>query len=307
MRVPARFVLYSYRPPLTPARVLRLARAPSLEDAVTGKVALVTGASSGIGRATALRLGAAGATVLLVARRVEALEEAQVKIRAGGGQAHVHPCDLRDHQAIRQLTAEVSARYGAIDILVNDAGRSIRRPIDQAYDRLHDFERTIQLNYIAAVHLTLALIGPMRERGSGHIINVSTWGTLLRGPMWSAYTASKAALDAFSRCIASEVRADGVHLTTVHFPLVHTPMTLPSGIFEGRPGLTADDAAGMIAEAIRTRPARVVPRVAAVYELAWWLAPTLVEARFSRMYRRSVPLAPGDAAPDVGEQSRALR
>jgi NAD(P)-dependent dehydrogenase (short-subunit alcohol dehydrogenase family) len=248
---------------------------------------MVTGSSSGIGRATALRLGAAGATVLLVARTAEALEEVRAEIAARGGTAHVHPCDLSDLDAVDRLAAEVLERFGRVDVLVNNAGRSIRRSIDQSYDRSHDFERTMRLNYFAALHLILALLPAMREQRSGHIVNVSTMGTQTKAPRFSAYIASKAALDSFSSCLASEARADGVHVTSVHFPLVHTPMVAPSGVYDNAPGLTADEAADTIAEAITTKPTRLAPRMGTAFETARLLAPTVVEAFLSRAYRRS--------------------
>jgi NAD(P)-dependent dehydrogenase (short-subunit alcohol dehydrogenase family) len=293
-----------YRSAFTPARVVRLMRAPSLAASVTGRVVLVTGASSGIGRATAQRLGAAGATVLLVARRTEALTALEAEIAAVGGTAHVHPCDLRDLEAVDRLAAEIMERYGRIDVLVNNAGRSIRRSIDQSYDRAHDFERTMQLNYFAALHLILALLPSMRERRSGHIINVSTMGVLGRPPRWSAYVASKAALDAFSNCLAVEVLGDDVHVTNIYFPLVHTPMVAPTGIYDGAPGLTAEEAATMIDEAIRTKAPRISPRLGVLFQTAWLIAPATMQRMLSRFYARSlarsasVPLAEGAAHAD---------
>jgi NAD(P)-dependent dehydrogenase (short-subunit alcohol dehydrogenase family) len=286
-----------YRSAFTPARIVRLLRAPSLGAAVKGRVVLVTGASSGIGRATARRVGAAGATVLLVARRTEALTAVQAEIAAAGGTAHVHPCDLRDLEAVDRLAAEILERYGRVDVFVNNAGRSIRRPIDESYDRAHDFERTMQLNYFAALRLILAFLPSMREQRSGHIVNVSTMGVLGRPPRWSAYVASKAALDVFSTCLAVEVRGDDVRVTNIYFPLVHTPMIAPTAIYDGAPGLTAEEAATTIAEAIRTRPPRISPRLGVLFQTAWLIAPAGMQRMLSRVYRRSldppasVPLA----------------
>jgi NAD(P)-dependent dehydrogenase (short-subunit alcohol dehydrogenase family) len=279
-----------YRSAFTPARIVRLLRAPSLGAAVEGRVVLVTGASSGIGRATARRVGAAGATVLLVARRTEALRAVEAEIAAVGGTAHVHPCDLRDLEAVDRLAAEILERYGRVDVFVNNAGRSIRRSINESYDRAHDFERTMQLNYFAALRLILALLPPMRAQRSGHIINVSTMGVQGRPPRWSAYIASKAALDAFSTCLAVEVRGDNVRVTNIHFPLVHTPMSAPTGIYDGAPGLTAEEAATTIAEAIRTRPPRISPRLGVLFQTAWLVAPAAMQRMLSRFYRRSLDL-----------------
>ena len=303
MALPASLMRYAYRSALSPSRIVRLLRAPSLDAAVRERVVLVTGASSGIGRAAALRVGSAGATVLLVARRTEELEEVAAEITAAGGKAHVHPCDLRDLEAVDRLAAEILDRYGRVDVLVNNAGRSIRRSIDQSYDRAHDFERTMRLNYFAALHLILALLPAMREQRCGHIINVSTMGIQGRAPRWSAYIASKAALDAFSACLAAEVRAEDVRVTNVHFPLVHTPMSAAARIYDDVPGLTVEEAADMIAEAIRTRPPRISPRLGVVFQTAWLVAPAAMQEMLSAFYRRSLEgpngVATTNGAPHV--------
>jgi short-subunit dehydrogenase len=283
----ALLVRFSYRSPRTPARVVRLLRAPSLTDCVAGRVVLITGSSSGIGRAVAVRLGAAGATLVLVARTTSALEAVKAEIAAAGGTAHVHPCDLRDRDAVGRLAAEVLERYDGVDVLINNAGRSIRRPIDESYDRLHDYERCMRLNYFAPTQLTLALLPTMRDRRRGQIINVSTMGVQTSQSRFSAYIASKAALDAFSRSLAIEAHADGVRVTTVHPPLVHTPMSAASRYFENKPGLTADEAADMVAEAITTKPTRLAPRLGVAFERARQLAPTALQAAQSHRYRRS--------------------
>jgi NAD(P)-dependent dehydrogenase (short-subunit alcohol dehydrogenase family) len=305
----ASLVRYTYRSPFSPARIVRLLRAPSLNAAVRGRVVLVTGASSGIGRATALQVGAAGATVLLMARRTEELEEVEAEIAAAGGTAYVHPCDMRDLEAVDRVAAEILDRYGRVDVLINNAGRSIRRSIDESYERAHDFERTMQLNYFAALHLILALLPGMRERRAGHVINVSTMGVQGRPARWSAYIASKAALDAFSHSLAIEVRAEGVRVTNVHFPLVHTPMVAPTRIYDGAPGLTAEEAADVIAEAIRTRPPRISARLGVIFQTGWLVAPAAMQALLSRFYQRSlgrsleVPMTTNGARP--GESARA--
>jgi NAD(P)-dependent dehydrogenase (short-subunit alcohol dehydrogenase family) len=299
----ASLVRYLLRSPVTPARVIRLLRAPSLEDALAGRVVLVTGASSGIGRATALRVGAAGATVLLVARRHEALEAVRAAIVADGGEAYVYDCDLRDWQQIARLVAEILEHHEAVDVLINNAGHSIRRPIDRSYDRAHDFERSMRLNYFAPLRLILALLPAMRARSGGHIINVCTMGVQVRAPRWSAYVASKAALDAFATCLAAEVRADGVSVTDIHFPLVHTPMSAASGLYADAPGLSAGEAADTIAEAIRTRPARISARLGIAFALAWLIAPGAMQRELSRRYERSrerSELEPGGASPPGG-------
>jgi short-subunit dehydrogenase len=194
--------------------------APSLEGAAGGRTVLITGASSGIGRSTALKIGEAGGTVLLVARTEEKLQEVANEIEETGGVAYVHPCNLSDVDDIDRMAQEVLEEHEAVDILINNAGKSIRRSLDRSYDRFHDFQRTMQLNYFGPVKLILDLLPSMRERKNGHIINISTIGLQVNTPRFAAYVASKAALDAFSRSMAPEVIGDGVHVTTIYMPLV---------------------------------------------------------------------------------------
>ncbi len=209
--------------------------AQSLQDAVKGRPVLITGASSGIGQETAVEIGRAGGTVLLVARTREKLEEVADQIRELGGTAHVHPADLTDTDDIDRMAAEVLDAHGHVDILINNAGKSIRRSVDRSYDRFHDYQRTMALNYFAPVKLILDLLPVMRQRGSGHIINISTIGLQVNTPRFAAYLASKAALDAFSRSIGPEIIGDGVHVTTVYMPLVRTPMIAPTKAYDRLP------------------------------------------------------------------------
>src|SRR5215207_4808757 len=222
----------------------------SLSGAIGGKVVLITGASSGIGKATAIRCGAAGATVLLVARTPEKLEETQREIEEEGGSAHIHRADLSDLDDVERMAKEVIDEHGRVDVLVNNAGRSIRRSVELSYDRFHDFERTMQLNYFGALKLILSLLPAMRKRTrgrkGGHIVNVSSIGVQTHTPRFSAYVASKAALDAWSRCVASEVIDDGIHITTIYMPLVRTPMIAPTKMYDAFPTITSDEAADMI-------------------------------------------------------------
>src|SRR5215207_7291782 len=222
----------------------------SLSGAISGKVVLITGASSGIGKATAIKAAAAGAEVLLVARTPEKLEETKVEIEEAGGTAHIHKCDLSDLDDVERMAAEVLERHGRVDVLVNNAGRSIRRSVELSYDRFHDFERTMQLNYFGALKLILSLLPAMRKRTrgrkGGHIVNVSSIGVQTHTPRFSAYVASKAALDAWSRCVASEVIDDGIHITTIYMPLVRTPMIAPTKMYDAFPTITSDEAADMI-------------------------------------------------------------
>jgi short-subunit dehydrogenase len=278
----------------------------SLGEAVNGRTVLITGASSGIGRAAAIKVAAAGGEVVLVARRGEQLEAVENEIEQRGGVAHVHACDLSDPVEIDRLAAEVLQRHGHVDVLVNNAGRSIRRAVSNSYDRFHDFQRTMQLNYFGAVRLILDLLPAMRERKSGHIVNVSTAGAQTGAPMFSAYLASKAALDAFSRSIGFEVAADGIKMTTVFMPLVRTPMISPTAAFDQWPALTPDEAADLICDAIRRQPARVATGFGNIGQIGYALAPGLDQAvnlaiarvRLGRRWRRvlAAGMADGRAA-----------
>ena len=257
--------------------------APSLEQAVAGRLVLITGGSSGIGRATALQIGAAGGRVVLVARTREKLEEVAAEIGDRGGTAHVCPCDLTDLEAIDQMVADVLGRHGVPGVLINNAGHSIRRSVARSYDRFHDYERTMQLNYFGAVRLILGVLGDMRARGSGHIINVSTMGLQTNTPRFSAYLASKAALDAFARSIASEIVLDGVDITTVYMPLVRTPMIAPTKHYDRLPALSPDSAAAMICDAIRKRPKRVSTPLGTLSDATYAAAPAIQDIVFSQI------------------------
>ena len=277
--------------------------ARSLPDAVKDRTVLITGASSGIGKATALELGAAGGEVLLVARTQRKLEEVRSEIEEVGGIAHVHRCDLYDIDDIDRMSAEVLEQHGHVDILVNNAGKSIRRSVDRAYHRFHDYQRTMQLNYFAAVKLILDLLPTMRESKTGHIINISTIGLQTNAPRFSAYVASKAALDAFSRSIASEIIGDGVHVTTVYMPLVRTPMIAPTKMYDRFPTLTPEQAAGMIAEAIRKRPKRIATTLGSLGELTYAIAPGAQDLVANRAYK----LFPESDAKPADEQTAEQR
>ncbi|MEO6886340.1 MAG: SDR family oxidoreductase, partial [Jatrophihabitantaceae bacterium] len=262
----------------------------ALARAIKGKTVMITGASSGIGRATALRVGAAGGRVILVARGAEKLEQTRVEIADLGGTAFVHRCDLSDMNDIERMAKEVLQEYGRVDVLVNNAGRSIRRSISLSYDRFHDFERTMQLNYFGCVRLILTLLPIMRQpapdgRKGGHIINISSIGVQTNTPRFSAYVASKAALDAFSRCIASEVIDDGVHLTTIHMPLVRTPMIAPTKMYDRFPTMSPTEAADMICKAMIRKPKKVGTALGNAGELAYQIAPRGVDVILNAGYK----------------------
>jgi NAD(P)-dependent dehydrogenase (short-subunit alcohol dehydrogenase family) len=261
----------------------------SLSGAIGGKVVLITGASSGIGRAAAIRCGEAGAEVLLVARTPEKLEETKAEIEEAGGSAHIHQCDLSDLDDVERMAKEVLDQHERVDILVNNAGRSIRRSIENSYERFHDFERTMQLNYFGALRLILSVLPSMRKRSKGrkggHIINISSIGVQTNTPRFSAYVASKAALDAWSRCVASEVVDDGVHITTIHMPLVRTPMIAPTKMYDAFPTITPDEAAEMITNAMITKPKKVATRLGNFGELLYNVAPKASDAILNTAYK----------------------
>jgi NAD(P)-dependent dehydrogenase (short-subunit alcohol dehydrogenase family) len=261
-----------------------LFRERSLASAIRGKKVLITGASSGIGLETAKKVGEAGGEVLLVSRTREKLEELASEIEELGGTAHVHPADLSDLEDIDRLAAEVLEQHGGIDVLVNNAGRSIRRSVARSYDRFHDFERTMQLNYFGALKLILAFLPGMRERKSGHIINVSSIGVQTNTPRFSAYVASKSALDAFSRCTAPEVVQDNVKFTTVYMPLVRTPMIEPTDIYKAFPTLTPDEAAQMLCDAMIDKPKRMASRLGTFGEVLYSISPKTVDIVLNTAY-----------------------
>jgi NAD(P)-dependent dehydrogenase (short-subunit alcohol dehydrogenase family) len=279
-----------------------LFRDRSLASAVRDKRVVITGASSGIGLETALRVGEAGGIVLLVARTREKLEEVAEQIEAAGGTAHVHPADLSDLDDIDRLAAEILAEHGGIDVLVNNAGRSIRRSVERSYDRFHDYERTMQLNYFGALKLILAFLPGMRERKGGHIINVSSIGVQTNTPRFSAYVASKSALDAFSRCAAPEVVGDNVKFTTVYMPLVRTPMIAPTDIYKAFPTLTPDEAAQMLTDAMIDKPKRKASRLGTFGEVLYSLSPSTVDLILNTAYN----LFPDSPAAKKGDEQPAL-
>jgi thioester reductase-like protein len=280
-----------------------LNRGRTLKQALSGRHVLITGASSGIGRSTALKVAAAGGVPLLVARSVENLEEVRAEIVAAGGTAYVYSADLADIESIERLLERVLADHRNIDALVNNAGRSIRRSISLSYDRFHDFERTIQLNYFGAVKLIIGLLPHMRERGSGHIVNVSSIGVQTNPPRFSAYVASKAALDAFTRVVSSEVIGDGITFTTIHMPLVRTPMIAPTKMYDAFPAITPEEAADMICEAMRSRPKHMGTRLGTDGEIAYALSPKAVDRILHLAYRVFPDSAASKGQGDVEERA----
>ncbi|MFN2617087.1 MAG: SDR family oxidoreductase [Thermoleophilaceae bacterium] len=261
-----------------------LFRERSLASAIKDRKILITGASSGIGKEAALKIGDAGGEVLLVSRTREKLDEVAREVEERGGTAHVHAADLSDLEEIERLAQEVLDQHGGVDILVNNAGRSIRRSVKASYDRFHDYERTMRLNYFGALKLILAFLPGMRERKGGHIINISSIGVQTNTPRFSAYVASKAALDAFSRCVAPEVVADNVRFTTIYMPLVRTPMIEPTDIYKAFPTLTPDEAAQFIADAMIDKPKRKASRLGTFGEVLYAMSPKTVDLVLNTAY-----------------------
>jgi short-subunit dehydrogenase len=279
--------------------------AGSLSGAVKGKTVLITGASSGIGACAARQIGAAGGTILLVARTREKLQEVADEVAEAGGKAHVHTADLTDIDDIDRMANEVLESHGHVDVLVNNAGKSIRRSVDRSYDRFHDYQRTMQLNYFAPVKLILDLLPTMRDRGTGHIINISSIGLQVNTPRFGAYVASKAALDAFSRSIGPEIIGDGVHVTTIYMPLVRTPMIAPTKAYDHVPTLSPEQAGGMIAEAIRKRPKRIATTLGSIGQLTYAIAPGAQDLVVNRAYQL-FPEADGPSDRRLEAEQRAF-
>src|SRR5260221_563100 len=276
----------------------------SLEGKVKDKVVVVTGGTSGIGEATAYKLAEAGAQVVVVARDPEKAGPVLEKIKAAGGKAKFVSCDLSSLDDCDKLVAAVKKEFGRIDYLVNNAGRSIRRGIASSYDRFHDFERTMQLNYFGSLRLIMGFMPMMVAQGGGHVINISSIGVLPRAPRFSAYVASKAALDAWSDCAASEFIDNNVHFTTINMPLVKTPMIAPTKLYNHVPTLTPEQAADLVVEAIIHKPVRIATRLGVFGEILHAVAPKVTQIILNTAFRMfpdsgAAKGKKGEAAPEV--------
>ncbi|ENX38254.1 MULTISPECIES: SDR family NAD(P)-dependent oxidoreductase [unclassified Acinetobacter] len=269
------------------------------QQKVDGKTIIVTGASSGIGLTVSKYLAQAGAHVLLLARTKEKLDEVKAEIEAEGGKATVFPCDLNDMESIDAVSKEILAAVDHIDILVNNAGRSIRRAVHESVDRFHDFERTMQLNYFGAVRLVLNILPHMMQRKDGQIINISSIGVLANATRFSAYVASKAALDAFSRCLSAEVHSHKIAITSIYMPLVRTPMIAPTKIYKYVPTLSPEEAADLIAYAIVKRPKKIATNLGRLASITYAIAPDVNNILMSIGFN----LFPSSTA-SVGEQEK---
>jgi NAD(P)-dependent dehydrogenase (short-subunit alcohol dehydrogenase family) len=260
----------------------------SFEGAVNGKTVLITGASSGIGKAAAFKIARAGGIPILVARSLDKLEETKQEIEDLGPparSAYCYTADISDPDSVEDLCDRVLSDHPAVDVLVNNAGRSIRRSVALSYDRFHDYERTINLNYLGTIKLIMGLLPHMRERKSGLVVNVSSIGVQTNPPRFSAYVASKAALDAWTRVVGSECIGDNVHFTTIHMPLVRTPMIAPTKIYDSFPTISPDEAADLICEAIRAKPKHLGTRLGTFGEVAYALFPKAVDQILSTAYK----------------------
>ena len=257
----------------------------SLRGAVAGKIVLITGAGAGIGKAAALKIAAAGAKVVIVDREEERLNQTSEEAKRAGGAIAAYLCDLTDFARCDEMIKRVLEEHGSVDILINNAGRSIRRAVEHSYDRFHDFERTVQLNYFGALRVTLGLLPAMQRRKAGHVINISSIGVLAHAPRFAAYVASKAAMDAFARCAASEFADDGISFTTVHMPLVRTAMTAPTKIYDHTEMLTPEEAADLIVQAIIEKPERIATRLGMFAEVVHAVAPKVSNIIMNTAYR----------------------
>jgi len=257
----------------------------SLRGHVTGKVVVVTGGSSGIGHATALMLARAGARVAIVARDQQKLADTLREIAEEGGEARAFSADLAEMEACDKVLEQIFSEMGSIDILINNAGRSIRRSINLSYDRFHDYERVMQLNYFGSLRMIMGVLPVMEKKRSGQIINVSSIGVLSNAPRFSAYVASKAALDAFSRCARSEFSDTGIRFTTINMPLVRTPMIAPTKIYENVPTITPEEAAAMVKQAIIFKPQRIATRLGIFASVLHAVAPKVSEVVMNSAFR----------------------
>src|SRR5208283_529960 len=277
----------------------------SLRGRVARRVVLISGGSSGIGLAAALKLAAAGSTTVIAARDPEKLAVAQQEAARRGLCLVTRVADITDPSQCDALVRWIDEEHGGVDILINNAGRSIRRAIESSFDRLHDFERTMQINYFGALRLTMGVLPGMVKKRSGHVINMSSIGTLTNAPRFSAYLASKAALEAWTRCAASEFLDRGVEFTTINMPLVRTAMIAPTKFYERLPAITAEEATDLIVEAIIGRPTRIATRLGIFGELVNAVAPRTGQIIMNTSFRMFPDSAAARGETSATEQPTA--
>ncbi|MCB1942142.1 MAG: SDR family oxidoreductase, partial [Candidatus Accumulibacter sp.] len=257
----------------------------TLRGKVEGRVVLVTGGSSGIGKATVRKMAEAGAIAITIARDPKTLDETRAEFEAAGLRLITHVVDIADPQQCAAFVTLLNDQYGGVDILVNNAGRSIRRGIENSFDRFHDFERTMEVNYFGALRLTMGLLPGMIAKRKGQVINISSIGVLTNAPRFSAYVASKAAMDAWARCAASEFADRGIEFTTINMPLVRTPMIAPTKIYDQVPTLSPEDAADLVVEAIIHKPVRIATRLGIFGALLHSLTPKVAQIVMNTSFR----------------------
>jgi NAD(P)-dependent dehydrogenase (short-subunit alcohol dehydrogenase family) len=280
-----------------------LATEGHLRAAVCGKIVLITGGSSGIGHATAVKLADAGAHVIIIGRDQQKLDRVSREIEARGGRISHYACDITDAAACERWLSQMLAEHGHIDVLINNAGHSIRRAIEHTYDRFHDYERLMRINYFAAVRVTLGLLPAMIEQGAGHVISISSIGAITNAARFAAYNASKAALEAFTRCAAAEYNDRGVKFTVINMPLVRTPMVAPTKLYEHLHLLEPDQAADLVCAAIIQRPARLASRLGTLAQIVEALAPSIGTAVMSENFH----MFPESSAAMAGKAAEAPR
>ena len=279
-----------------------------IAESVKGKHILITGASSGIGERTAFLLSECGAHVILLARTEEKLKAVKDAIEKEGGKASYYPCDLTNMDDIEKTTHQIIADFDYIDILINNAGRSIRRSVHESVNRIHDFERTMDINYFGAVKTILGFLPGMISRQSGQIVNISSIGVLANSPRFAAYVASKAALDAFSRCLAAEVKGNNIAITNVFMPLVRTPMIAPTKLYKYMPALMPNEAAMMVARAIVEQPNSIASNMGKFASVTYSLVPAFnvgVQSIGYRIFPSSSAAQTTDSKPNIAQRAFA--
>jgi NAD(P)-dependent dehydrogenase (short-subunit alcohol dehydrogenase family) len=283
----------------------------TLRGTVGGKVVLVTGGSSGIGLAAAHKFAEAGATTIICGRDQDKLDEACAEAKAKGYAFIAYPADLADMADCDRFVQLLLENHGGVDFLINNAGRSIRRAIEASYDRFHDFERTMQLNYFGCLRVTMGLLPGMVEKRRGHVVNISSIGVLTNAPRFSAYVASKSALDAWTRCAASEFQDQGITFTTINMPLVRTPMIAPTKIYNNVPTLAPEEAADLIAEACVARPVRIATRLGIAGQVLHAVAPRVAQIVMNTSFRMfpdsSAAKGEKGAKPQLSAEAMAMQ